>query len=63
MAGDEEPRDKVIAGEGLGNQPPFWPLNANLDKFEGVHQLLKSQSMDEEDFQPLIQNLLDRIEE
>ncbi|WP_418245954.1 hypothetical protein, partial [Dysosmobacter sp.] len=47
---DEETRDKVIAAEVRGNQTPFWSLNAYLDKFVGVHQLLKSQSMDEEDF-------------
>ena len=60
MVGDEETRDKVIAAEVRGNQTPFWSLNAYLDKF---HQLLKSQSMDEEDFQTLIAKHLDRIEE
>ena len=63
MVGDEETRDKVIAAEVRGNQTPFWSLNAYLDKFVGVHQLLKSQSMDEEDFQTLIAKHLDRIEE
>lgn len=63
MVGDEETRDKVIAAEVRGNQTPFWSFNAYLDKFVGVHQLLKSQSMDEEDFQTLIAKHLDRIEE
>ena len=63
MVGDEETRDKVIAAEVRGNQTPFWSLNAYLDKFVGVHQLLKSQSMNEEDFQTLIAKHLDRIEE
>lgn len=35
----------MIAAEVRGNQTPFWSLNAYLDKFVGVHQLLKSQSM------------------
>ena len=63
MVGDEETRDKVIAAEVRGNQTPFWSLNAYLDKFVGVHQLLKSQSMNEEDSQTLIAKHLDRIEE
>ena len=63
VVGDEETRDKVIAAEVSGNQTPFWFLNAYLDKFVGIHQLLKSQSMDEENFQTLIAKHLDRIEE
>ena len=62
VVGDEETRDKVIAAEVSGNQTPFWSLNAYFDKFIGIHQLLKSQSMDEKDFQTLIAKHLDRIE-
>lgn len=53
----------MIAAEVGGNQIPFWSLDAYLDKFVGIHQLLKSQSMDEEDFQTLIAKHLGRIEE
>lgn len=63
MVGDEETRDKVIAAEVSENQTPFWSHNAYFDKFVGIHQLLKSQSMDEEGFQTLIAKHLDRIDE
>lgn len=58
MVGDEETRDKVIAAEVGGNQTPLWSLNAYLDKFVGIHRLLKSQRMDEEDFQTFTQSIL-----
>lgn len=54
---------KMAEAEGVGNQTPFWSLNVYLDKFVGFHQLLKSRSMDEEDFQTLIAKHLGRIEE
>ncbi len=53
----------MIDAEVGGNQTPFWSLNAYLDKFVEIHQLLKSQSMDEENFQMLIAKHLGRIEE
>ena len=49
----------------MGFSSFFAFVNRSLSwgKFVGVHQLLKSQSMDEEDFQTLIAKHLDRIEE
>lgn len=44
VVGEEEAREKVTEAEAGGNQTPFWPFNAYLDKFVGFHQLLKSQT-------------------
>lgn len=63
VVSEEETREKVTEAEAGGNQTPFWSLNAYLDKFVGFYQLLKSRSMDEEDFQTLIAKHLGRIEE
>ena len=61
---DEEQYSNRLADAQVGgNQTAFWSLNAYLDKFVGFHQLLKSRSMDEEDFQTLIAKHLGRIEE
>ncbi|MCQ2414062.1 MAG: helix-turn-helix domain-containing protein [Clostridia bacterium] len=53
-------QDELMA---YGNQTPFWALNAYLNKFEGFYKLLKSRSMDEEDFQTLVAKHLEKIEE
>lgn len=63
---DDDPADimyKMNTARREGNQTPFWALNAYLDKFAGFYELLKSKSMDEEDFQTLVTKHLEKIEE
>ncbi len=63
VSDEEQYSNKLADAQVGGNQTAFWPLNAYLNKFVQFHDLLKSRSMDEEDFQTLIAKHLGRIEE
>ena len=63
VADETDLSDRLAAVEAVGNQTPFWSLNAYLDKFVGFNQMLKNRNMDEEDFQTLVTKHLERIEE
>lgn len=60
---EDDLRNKLALAQAGGNETPFWALNAYMDKFESFYELLKSRSMDEEDFQTLVAKHLNRIEE
>ena len=60
---EEEFLGKLSVAKAVGNETPYWALNAFLDKYQRFYELWRTGSMDEEDFQTLVAKHLDKIEE
>lgn len=60
---EEEFLERLVVAKAVGNETPYWSLNAFLDKYQRFYELWRTGSMDEEDFQTLVTKHLDKIEE
>lgn len=61
--GEDDYREKLAVAQAVGNETPYWSLNAFLDKYQRFYELWRTGKMDEEDFQTLVTKHLDKIEE
>lgn len=60
---EEEFLERLAVAHAVGNETPYWALNAFLDKYQRFYELWRTGKMDEEDFQTLVAKHLDKIEE